>query len=286
MKITKQFTNRESQSLDKYLQEIGKVDLITSDEEISLATRIKKGDKEALDKLTKANLRFVVSVAKQYQNKGLPLTDLINEGNIGLIKAAQKFDETRGFKFISYAVWWIKQSIMQAIADQSRMVRIPLNRIGALNKIGKVASTLEQELERKPTVEEIAHELEMDIEEVEYALKISGRHISVDAPIKQGEENKNSLLDIMPNDKQPTPDVILMSESLKREIQNSLSTLTERESEVIKLYFGIERENSLTLEEIGEMLNLTRERVRQIKEKALIRLRHSSRSNNLKVYLG
>lgn len=286
MKITKQFTNRESQSLDKYLQEIGKVDLITSDEEISLATRIKKGDKEALDKLTKANLRFVVSVAKQYQNKGLPLTDLINEGNIGLIKAAQKFDETRGFKFISYAVWWIKQSIMQAIADQSRMVRIPLNRIGALNKIGKVASALEQELERKPTVEEIAHELEMDIEEVEYALKISGRHISVDAPIKQGEENKNSLLDIMPNDKQPTPDVILMSESLKREIQNSLSTLTERESEVIKLYFGIERENSLTLEEIGEMLNLTRERVRQIKEKALIRLRHSSRSNNLKVYLG
>lgn len=286
MKITKQFTNRESQSLDKYLQEIGKVDLITSDEEIELATRIKKGDKAALDKLTKANLRFVVSVAKQYQNKGLPLTDLINEGNIGLIKAAQKFDETRGFKFISYAVWWIKQSIMQAIADQSRMVRIPLNRIGALNKIGKAASALEQELERKPSVEEIANELEMDIEEVDYALKISGRHISVDAPIKQGEENKNSLLDIMPNDKQPTPDTTLMSESLKREIQNSLSTLTEREAEVIKLYFGIERENSLTLEEIGELLNLTRERVRQIKEKALIRLRHSSRSNNLKVYLG
>ena len=286
MKITKQFTNRESQSLDKYLQEIGKVDLITSDMEIELATRIKKGDKEALDILTKANLRFVVSVAKQYQNKGLPLTDLINEGNIGLIKAAQKFDETRGFKFISYAVWWIKQSIMQAIADQSRMVRIPLNRIGALNKIGKVASALEQELERKPSVEEISAELDMDIEEVEYALKISGRHISVDAPIKQGEENKNSLLDIMPNDKQPTPDTSLMSESLKREIQNSLSTLTEREAEVIKLYFGIERENSLTLEEIGEMLNLTRERVRQIKEKALIRLRHSSRSNNLKVYLG
>ena len=206
MKITKQFTNRESQSLDKYLQEIGKVDLITSDEEIELATRIKKGDKAALDKLTKANLRFVVSVAKQYQNKGLPLTDLINEGNIGLIKAAQKFDETRGFKFISYAVWWIKQSIMQAIADQSRMVRIPLNRIGALNKIGKAASALEQELERKPSVEEIANELEMDIEEVDYALKISGRHISVDAPIKQGEENKNSLLDIMPNDKQPTPE--------------------------------------------------------------------------------
>jgi RNA polymerase primary sigma factor len=286
LKITKQFTNRESQSLDKYLQEIGKVDLITSDEEIELATRIKKGDKAALDKLTKANLRFVVSVAKQYQNKGLPLTDLINEGNIGLIKAAQKFDETRGFKFISYAVWWIKQSIMQAIADQSRMVRIPLNRIGALNKIGKVASALEQELERKPSVEEIASELEMDIEEVDYALKISGRHISVDAPIKQGEENKNSLLDIMPNEKQPTPDTSLMSESLKREIQNSLSTLTEREADVIKLYFGIERENSLTLEEIGELLNLTRERVRQIKEKALIRLRHSSRSNNLKVYLG
>jgi len=285
LRITKQFTNRDSQSLDKYLQEIGKVDLITAEEEIELATRIKKGDKEALDKLTKANLRFVVSVAKQYQNKGLPLTDLINEGNLGLIKAAQKFDETRGFKFISYAVWWIKQSIMQAIADQSRMVRIPLNRIGALNKIGKAASALEQELERKPTTDEIASTLEMETEEVDFALKISGRHISVDAPIREGED-KNNLLEIMPNDKQPSPDVILMMDSLKKEIGASLATLSPREADVIKLYFGIERENSLTLEEIGEMLSLTRERVRQIKEKALIRLRHSSRSKNLKVYLG
>jgi len=286
LKITKQFTNRESQSLDKYFQEIGKVELITPDEEIELASRIKKGDRTALEKLTKANLRFVVSVAKQYQNKGLPLSDLINEGNLGLIKAAQKFDETRGFKFISYAVWWIKQSIMQAIADQSRMVRIPLNRVAALTKIGKAFGTLEQEYEREPSAEEIASELDMDVDEVDYALKIAGRTVSMDAPLKQGDDNKNSLLDIMSNEQESTPDNELMKQSLRYEIERSLSTLSDREAEVIKLYFGINRENSQTLEEIGERLNLTRERVRQIKEKALLRLRHSSRSKNLKVYLG
>ena len=286
MKITKQYTNRESQSLDKYFQEIGKVDLITADEEIELAVKIRKGDQDALDKLTKANLRFVVSVAKQYQNKGLPLSDLINEGNLGLIKAAQKFDETRGFKFISYAVWWIRQSIMQAIADQSRMVRLPLNRVGALTKIGKAFSALEQELERPPSVDEIAVQLEMQPEDVTYALKHSGHHVSVDAPFSQSDDNKNSLLDVIANNDQPSPDITLMKESLNKEIERSLSTLTDREAQVIKLYFGINRENSLTLEEIGELLNLTRERVRQIKEKALIRLRHNTRSKNLKIYLG
>ncbi len=286
MKITKQFTNRESQSLDRYLQEIGKVDLITSEEEIELALRIKKGDQTALDKLTKANLRFVVSVAKQYQNKGLSLNDLINEGNLGLIKAAKKFDETRGFKFISYAVWWIRQSIMQAIADQSRMVRLPLNRVGALTKIGKAASALEQELERKPTPEEIAKELEMSVEDVAYALKHAGRHVSMDAPISQGDDSKSSLLDLLSNNEQPQPDKTLLEDSLKRDIESALSTLSEREAQVIKLYFGLDNEHAATLEEIGEMLNLTRERVRQIKEKALLRLRHASRSKNLKVYLG
>lgn len=286
MKITKQFTNRESQSLDKYLQEIGKESLITAQDEIELAKRIKKGDQVALDHLTKANLRFVVSVAKQYQNKGLPLSDLINEGNIGLIKAAKKFDETRGFKFISYAVWWIKQSIMQAIADQSRMVRLPLNRVGALTKISKVASELEQEYERKPSTEEIAKHLDMDAEEVAYALQVAGRHISVDAPFAQSDNDKSSLLDVLKNDEQPSPDESLMKQSLKSDIERSLSTLSEREAEVIRLYFGIGTEYSATLEEIGEMLNLTRERVRQIKEKALHRLRHSSRSKNLQVYLG
>jgi len=286
VKITKQFTNRESQSLDKYLQEIGKESLITAQDEIELAKRIKKGDQVALDHLTKANLRFVVSVAKQYQNKGLPLSDLINEGNIGLIKAAKKFDETRGFKFISYAVWWIKQSIMQAIADQSRMVRLPLNRVGALTKISKVASELEQEYERKPSTEEIAKHLDMDAEEVAYALQVAGRHISVDAPFAQSDNDKSSLLDVLKNDEQPSPDESLMKQSLKSDIERSLSTLSEREAEVIRLYFGIGTEYSATLEEIGEMLNLTRERVRQIKEKALHRLRHSSRSKNLQVYLG
>ena len=284
MKITKQYTNRESQSLDKYLQEIGKVDLLTPDEEIDLAIKIKKGDQLALERLVKANLRFVVSVAKQYQNQGLSLGDLINEGNLGLIKAAKRFDETRGFKFISYAVWWIRQSILQALAEQSRIVRLPLNRVGALNKIGKAYSNLEQEFEREPSANELAKELEMDINEVSDTLKISGRHVSMDAPVAQGEDNR--LLDVLSNDSQPTPDFTLMSESLKNEIERALSTLTDREAEVIKLYFGLNKEHSLTLEEIGEKFNLTRERVRQIKEKAIRRLRHASRSKNLRAYLG
>jgi RNA polymerase primary sigma factor len=284
LKITKQFTNRESQSLDKYLQEIGKVDLLTPDEEVELAIRIKKNDQTALEKLVKANLRFVVSVAKQYQNQGLSLGDLINEGNLGLIKAARRFDETRGFKFISYAVWWIRQSILQALAEQSRIVRLPLNRVGALNKIGKAYSNLEQEYEREPSAHELAQELEMDISEVSDTLKIAGRAVSMDAPFQQGEENR--LLDILSNDDQPSPDQNLMSDSLKSEIRRALSTLTEREAEVIILYFGLNKEHSLTLEEIGEKFNLTRERVRQIKEKAIRRLRHASRSKNLRTYLG
>ena len=284
MRITKQYTNRESQSLDKYLQEIGKVDLLTPEQEIELAIRIKKGDQLALEALTKANLRFVVSVAKQYQNQGLSLGDLINEGNLGLIKAAKRFDETRGFKFISYAVWWIRQSILQALAEQSRIVRLPLNRVGALNKIGKAYSNMEQELEREPSAAELAIELEMDVNEVADTLKISGRHVSMDAPFAQGEDNR--LLDVLQNDQQPTPDFKLMTESLKMEIERALSTLTEREAEVIRLYFGLNKEHSLTLEEIGERFNLTRERVRQIKEKAIRRLRHASRSKNLRAYLG
>ncbi len=285
MRITKQITNRESQSLDKYFQEIGKVDLITPQDEIELAMKIKKGDQMALDTLTKANLRFVVSVAKQYQNQGLPLSDLINEGNLGLIKAAKKFDETRGFKFISYAVWWIRQSIMQAIADQSRMVRLPLNRVGALTKIGKAASSLEQELERQPNTEEIADRLEMDVDDINDTLRHAGRHISVDAPLSDGDD-KNNLLDVMPDKEECSPDTGLMTTSLKQEIERALSTLTEKEATVIKLYFGFNTEYTATLEEIGEILNLTRERVRQIKEKALRKLRHSSRSKSLKSYLG
>ncbi|TSA30444.1 MAG: RNA polymerase sigma factor RpoD/SigA [Ignavibacteriales bacterium] len=284
MKITKQYTNRESQSLDKYLQEIGKVDLLTPDDEIELAIRIRKNDSLALEKLVKANLRFVVSVAKQYQNQGLSLGDLINEGNLGLIKAAKRFDETRGFKFISYAVWWIRQSILQALAEQSRIVRLPLNRVGALNKIGKAYSNLEQEYEREPNAHELAQELDMDISEVSDTLKIAGRAVSMDAPFNQGEENR--LLDILENEEQPSPDFTLMSESLRSEIERALSTLSEREGEVIKLYFGLNKEHSLTLEEIGEKFNLTRERVRQIKEKAIRRLRHASRSKNLRSYLG
>lgn len=284
MKIVKQFTNRESQSLDKYLQEIGKVDLLTPDEEIELAIRIRKNDHLALEKLVKANLRFVVSVAKQYQNQGLSLGDLINEGNLGLIKAARRFDETRGFKFISYAVWWIRQSILQALAEQSRIVRLPLNRVGALNKIGKAYSNLEQEYEREPSAHELAQELDMDINEVSATLKMSGRAVSMDAPFALGEENR--LLDILENDEQPSPDQVLMSESLRSEIGRALSTLSEREAEVVKLYFGLNKEHSLTLEEIGEKFNLTRERVRQIKEKAIRRLRHASRSKNLRSYLG
>ncbi len=284
VKITKQYTNRESQSLDKYLQEIGKVDLLTPEQEIDLAQRIKKGDQKSLEKLTKANLRFVVSVAKQYQNQGLSLGDLINEGNLGLIKAAKRFDETRGFKFISYAVWWIRQSILQALAEQSRIVRLPLNRVGALNKIGKAFSTLEQEFEREPSASELAEELDMSLFEVADTLKISGRHLSMDAPFAQGEDNR--LLDVIQDERQPAPDSILMDESLKEEVQRALATLSDREAEIIRLYFGLQREHSLTLEEIGEKFNLTRERVRQIKEKAIRRLRHASRSKNLRAYLG
>lgn len=284
MKITKQFTNRESLSLDKYLQEIGKVNLITAGDEIELAKRIKAGDQIALETLTKSNLRFVVSVAKQYQNQGLSLGDLINEGNLGLIKAAKRFDETRGFKFISYAVWWIRQSILQALAEQSRIVRLPLNRVGALNKIGKAFSSLEQEYEREPNAAELAKELDMDINDVAETLKISGRAVSMDAPLQQGEENR--LIDVIQNDQDPPPDHILMSESLKAEIERALSSLSEKESEVIKMYFGLNKDHSFTLEEIGEKFNLTRERVRQIKEKAIRRLRHASRSKNLRSYLG
>jgi RNA polymerase primary sigma factor len=284
VRITKQFTNRESQSLDKYLQEIGRVDLLTPDEEIELAIKIRSGDHSALERLAKANLRFVVSVAKQYQNQGLSLGDLINEGNLGLIKAAKRFDETRGFKFISYAVWWIRQSILQALAEQSRIVRLPLNRVGALNKIGKAYSNLEQEFEREPSALELAQELDMDVNEVADNLKIAGKHVSMDAPFAQGEEN--SLLDVIEDDQQPSPDYVLMNESLKSEIQRALSTLSNREAEVIQLYFGLNKEHSMTLEEIGERFNLTRERVRQIKEKAIRRLRHASRSKNLKTYLG
>ena len=284
MKIFKQFTYRENQSLDKYLQEIGKVDLLTAEEEIELAIKIKEGDKKALEKLTKANLRFVVSVAKQYQNQGLSLGDLINEGNLGLIKAGKRFDETRGFKFISYAVWWIRQSILQALAEQSRIVRLPLNRVGALNKIGKAYSNLEQEFEREPNADELADELEMDVKEVSDTLKISSKHVSVDAPFAQGEENR--LLDVMKNDEQPSPDNMLLSESLKTEIATALSTLSEREAEVLRLYYGIETDHAMTLEEIGEKFNLTRERVRQIKEKAIRRLRHASKSKHLRTYLG
>jgi RNA polymerase primary sigma factor len=284
VKISKQYTNRESQSLDKYLQEIGKVDLLSPQEEITLAQRIKKGDQKALEKLTKANLRFVVSVAKQYQNQGLSLGDLINEGNLGLIKAAKRFDETRGFKFISYAVWWIRQSILQALAEQSRIVRLPLNRVGALNKIGKAFSTLEQEFEREPSASELAEELDMSLFEVSDTLKISGRHLSMDAPFAQGEDNR--LLDVIQDNRQPTPDSTLMEESLREEVRRALATLSEREAQVIKLYFGLEQEHSLTLEEIGEKFNLTRERVRQIKEKAIRRLRHASRSKVLRAYLG
>ena len=284
LKISKQITNRESQSLDKYLQEIGKVDLLTPDEEVELAKRIKEGDQIALEKLTKANLRFVVSVAKQYQNQGLSLGDLINEGNLGLIKAAQRFDETRGFKFISYAVWWIRQSILQALEEQSRIVRLPLNRVGSLNKISKTFSELEQKFEREPSPEELAEVLDVTTAEVVDTMKISGRHVSMDAPFVQGEEN--SLLDVLENDSEETPDSGLMNDSLRREVQRALSTLTQREADVITLYFGLNGEHSMTLEEIGEKFNLTRERVRQIKEKAIRRLRHTSRSKALKPYLG
>ena len=283
LKITKSITNRESASLDKYLQEIGKEDLITVEEEVELAQRIRKGDQKALEKLTRANLRFVVSVAKQYQNQGLSLPDLINEGNLGLIKAAEKFDETRGFKFISYAVWWIRQSILQALAEQSRIVRLPLNQVGSLNKINKAFSRFEQENERRPSPEELADSLDLPAEKVADTLRVSGRHISVDAPFVEGEDN--SLLDVLVNDDSPIADRTLINESLSTEVERALSTLTERERDIFKLFFGINTQE-MTLEEIGEKFGLTRERVRQIKEKAIRRLRHSSRSKLLKTYLG
>jgi RNA polymerase primary sigma factor len=283
-KLTSGSRSRSEQSLERYLQEIGEVPLLTPEEEIELAKRIKNGDHEALEKLTKANLRFVVSVAKQYQNQGLSLGDLINEGNLGLIKAANRFDETRGFKFISYAVWWIRQSILQALAEQSRVVRLPLNRVGALNKIGKALSALEQEFEREPSAAEIADELDMTPFEVSDTLKISGKHLSLDAPFNQDEESR--LLDVLASDELPSPDNQLMRESLKIEVERALASLTPREAEVVKLYFGLGREHPLTLEEIGERFNLTRERVRQIKEKAIRRLRHASRSKPLRSYLG
>ena len=283
LKITKSITNRESASLDKYLQEIGKEDLITVEEEVELAQRIRKGDQKALEKLTRANLRFVVSMAKQYQNQGLSLPDLINEGNLGLIKAAEKFDETRGFKFISYAVWWIRQSILQALAEQSRIVRLPLNQVGSLNKINKAFSRFEQENERRPSPEELADSLDLPAEKVADTLRVSGRHISVDAPFVEGEDN--SLLDVLVNDDSPIADRTLINESLSTEVERALSTLTERERDIIKLFFGINTQE-MTLEEIGEKFGLTRERVRQIKEKAIRRLRHSSRSKLLKTYLG
>jgi RNA polymerase primary sigma factor len=284
LKITKQVTNRETASLDKYLQEIGKVDLITADEEVELAQRIKAGDQIALEKLTKANLRFVVSVAKQYQNQGLTLPDLINEGNLGLIKAAQRFDETRGFKFISYAVWWIRQSILQALAEQSRIVRLPLNKIGSINKINKTYAFLEQSHERPPSAEEIAKELDMTINDVKESMKNSGRHVSMDAPLVEGEDS--NLYDVLRSGESPNPDKDLLHESLRTEIERALDTLTPREADVIRLYFGLGNQHPMTLEEIGETFDLTRERVRQIKEKAIRRLKHTSRSKILKTYLG
>jgi RNA polymerase primary sigma factor len=283
LKITQSITNRESQSLDKYLHEIGKVDLITAEEEVILAQKIREGDQAALERLTKTNLRFVVSVAKQYQNQGLTLGDLINEGNLGLIKAAKRFDETKGFKFISYAVWWIRQSILQAIAEQSRIVRLPLNQVGSLSKISKAFSKLEQEYEREPSPEELADMLETTVDKISDTLSNSGRHVSMDAPFVQGEEN--TLLDVLEN-KDPDTDSNLINESLSEEIRRSLSTLTDREREIVVLFFGLSTSQPLSLEEIGEKFNLTRERVRQIKDKALQRLRHTSRSKILKSYLG
>ena len=284
LKITKQVTNRETASLDKYLQEIGKVELITAEEEVELAQRIKAGDQVALEKLTKANLRFVVSVAKQYQNQGLTLPDLINEGNLGLIKAAQRFDETRGFKFISYAVWWIRQSILQALAEQSHIVRLPLNKIGSINKINKAYAYLEQEHERPPSAAEISKHLEMSESDVKESMRNSGRHVSMDAPLVEGEDS--NLYDVLNSSDSPHPDEDLMMDSLRTEIERSLATLTPREGDVIRLYFGLGGQHPMTLEEIGEKFDLTRERVRQIKEKAIRRMKHTSRSKILKTYLG
>lgn len=286
LKITKQITNRETESLDKYLQEISKFDLITAEEEVELARRVREGDQRALNRLTKANLRFVISVSKQYQNQGLSLSDLINEGNLGLIKAAQRFDETRGFKFISYAVWWIRQSILQAIAEHARIVRLPLNKIGSINKVNKAFSRLEQEFERAPSNEELADELEVSVKDVNRSLKIAGRHISMDAPLKSDDESSNNMYEVFASDHVAKPDEDIMQESLKEEIERSLATLLPREADVIKLYYGIDERYPLTLEEIGEKFGLTRERVRQVKEKALRKLKQRSRSKLLKDYLG
>ncbi len=284
LKIIKQVTNRETPSLDKYLHEIGKVDLITGEEEVELARRIKLNDNEALDRLIKSNLRFVVSVSKQYQNQGLSLPDLINEGNLGLIKAAQRFDETRGFKFISYAVWWIRQSILQALAEQARIVRLPLNKIGSINKINKTFAELEQRFEREPTINEIAHNLELAPSDIKDAIRSSGRHVSMDAPLTFGEDG--NMYDVLLSTDSPSPDKGLITESLRREIERALSTLTYREASIIKLYYGLNGKNPNTLEEIGEAFNLTRERVRQIKEKAIKRLKQAARCKILKTYLG
>ena len=283
LKITKSITNRESDSLDKYLQEIGHEELISVEEEVELAQRIKKGDRKALEKLTKANLRFVVSVAKQYQNQGLSLPDLINEGNVGLIKAAEKFDETRGFKFISYAVWWIRQSILQAIAEQSRIVRLPLNQVGSVNKINRILNKFEQEHDRRPSIDEIADNVDIPHDKIEEAMKVNSRHVSVDAPFADGEDN--SLLDVLPNNDSPMADRKLVLESLREEINRALQTLNERERNIIEAFFGINQQE-MTLEEIGDKYGLTRERVRQIKEKAIRRLRHNTQNKLLKSYLG
>ena len=286
LKISKQVTNRETASLDKYLLEIGRLDLITAEEEVELAIRIQKGDKVALEKLTKANLRFVVSVAKQYQNQGLSLPDLINEGNVGLIKAAKRFDEKRGFKFISYAVWWIRQSILQSLAEQARIVRLPLNKIGTINKINRAFSELEQRLERPPSAQELADHIEVSLSDVRQSIQNNGRHVSMDAPLMHGDESSSSMYDVLPNDSLPGPEKVLLLESLRKEIFRSLSTLTVREGEVVKMFFGLGQRTPLTLEEIGEQFDLTRERVRQIKEKAIRRLKDTSRSRMLKTYLG
>lgn len=286
LKIVKQVTNRETASLDKYLQEIGRVELISAEEEVELARRIKTGDKRALERLTKANLRFVVSVSKQYQNQGLSLPDLINEGNLGLIKAAERFDETRGFKFISYAVWWIRQSILQALAEQARIVRLPLNKIGTINKINRAYSELEQMYERPPSADELADFLECSTEEVRQSLANTGRHVSMDAPLIDGDESSSSMYDVLPNDSLPGPELDLNKESLRKDIDRSLATLTGREGDVVRLYYGLNGKHPLTLEEIGDLFDLTRERVRQIKEKAIRRLKHTSRSRMLKTYLG
>jgi RNA polymerase primary sigma factor len=286
LKITKQVTNRETASLDKYLSEIGRVELISADEEVELAKKIKQGDQAALEKLTKANLRFVVSVSKQYQNQGLTLPDLINEGNLGLIKAAQRFDETRGFKFISYAVWWIRQSILQALAEQSRIVRLPLNKIGTINKINKTFSKLEQEFEREPTTGEISDLLEMTEQDVKESMRTTGRHVSMDAPLSNSDDGSGNLYDLMISNDSPSPEHELINDSLRREIERALTTLTMREAEVLRSFFGLDGKAAMTLEEIGEKFDLTRERVRQIKEKGIRRLKHTSRSKILRTYLG